>query len=131
LFAIGAGGLSGAGLGGGYPGFIPAVHTDFIFAAITEEMGLLGGIGILLLYVVFIYRGLRVALEARDDFSKLLAAGLTALMGLQSFIIIAGVTKLLPLTGVTLPFVSYGGSSLLANFVIMGMLMNISHEANT
>ncbi|MFZ5632915.1 MAG: FtsW/RodA/SpoVE family cell cycle protein [Bacillota bacterium] len=131
LFAIGAGGLTGTGLGGGYPKFIPAVHTDFIFAAITEELGLLGGVGILLLYVIFVYRGLKVALESRDDFSKLLAFGLTALMGLQAFIIVAGVTKLLPLTGVTLPFISYGGSSLVANFIILGMLMNISHEARS
>ncbi|MFZ5597427.1 MAG: FtsW/RodA/SpoVE family cell cycle protein [Bacillota bacterium] len=131
LFAIGAGGLTGAGLGEGYPGFIPAVHTDFIFSAITEETGLLGGVGIVLLYMIFIYRGLKVALESKDDFSKLLASGLTALLGLQAFIIIAGVTKLLPLTGVTLPFVSYGGSSLVANFIILGMLMNISHEAKS
>lgn len=129
LFAIGAGGMTGSGLGGGYPLYIPAVHTDFIFAAITEEMGLVGGIGIILLYLVFIFRGLSVALESRDDFSKLLASGLTALLGLQAFIIIAGVTKLLPLTGVTLPFISYGGSSLVANFIILGMLLNISHEA--
>lgn len=129
LFAIGAGGITGTGLGGGFPMFIPAVHTDFIFSAITEEMGLLGGIAIVLLYIFFIFRGLKVAMESRDDFSKLLAAGLTALMGLQAFTIIAGVTKLLPLTGVTLPFVSYGGSSLVANFIILGMLMNISHEA--
>lgn len=131
LFAIGAGGLTGAGLGAGYPQFIPAVHTDFIFAAITEETGLMGGLGIILLYMFFVYRGLKVALESRDDFSKLLATGLTALMGLQAFIIIGGVTKLLPLTGVTLPFISYGGSSLVANFIILGMLMNISHEARS
>lgn len=131
LFAIGAGGLTGAGLGAGQPRFIPAVHTDFIFSAITEETGLMGGAGILLLYTVFIYRGLKVALESRDDFSKLLALGLTALMGLQAFIIVAGVTKLLPLTGVTLPFISYGGSSLVANFIILGMLLNISHEARS
>lgn len=131
LFAIGAGGITGTGLGAGYPEFIPAVHTDFIFAAITEETGLLGGVGIVLLYIFFIYRGLKIALMSKDDFSKLLAVGLTSLMGLQAFIIIAGVTKLLPLTGITLPFVSYGGSSLLANFIILGMLMNISHEAES
>ena len=85
--------------------------------------------GIILLYLFFIYRGFRIAISARDDFSALLAGGLTALMGLQSFIIIAGVIKMLPLTGVTLPFVSYGGSSLVANFIILGMLMNISNEA--
>lgn len=129
LFAIGSGGLTGTGLGAGYPMYIPAVHTDFIFAAITEEMGLIGGTGLILLYLIFIFRGLKVAMKARDDFSKLLASGLTALTGLQAFTIIAGVTKLLPLTGVTLPFISYGGSSLVANFIILGMLMNISHEA--
>ncbi len=129
LFALGAGGLIGVGLGAGYPEFIPAIHTDFIFSAITEEMGLLGGVAILLLYLFFIYRGFRISLAAADDFSTMVAGGLTALMGLQAFIIIAGVTKLLPLTGVTLPFVSYGGSSLVANFIIVGMLMNISHES--
>lgn len=131
LFAIGAGGLTGTGLGAGHPMYIPAVHTDFIFAAITEEMGLMGGTGLILLYVFFIFRGLKVAMLARDDFSKLLASGLTALIGLQAFTIIAGVTKLLPLTGVTLPFISYGGSSLVANYIILGMLMNISHEAES
>jgi cell division protein FtsW (lipid II flippase) len=129
LFAIGSGGITGTGLGAGFPKFIPAVHTDFIFSAITEEMGLMGGLGIVLLYLFFIYRGLMIAIQAKDDFSKLLASGLTALMGLQSFIIIGGVTKLLPLTGVTLPFISYGGSSLVANFIILGMLLSISHEA--
>jgi cell division protein FtsW len=129
LFAISAGGFTGAGLGDGYPKFIPAVHTDFIFSAITEELGLMGGMGIILMYMFFVYRGLCIAMAARDNFSALLAGGLTALMGLQSFIIIAGVIKMLPLTGVTLPFVSYGGSSLVANFIILGMLLNISNEA--
>lgn len=129
LFALSAGGLTGDGLGAGYPGFIPAVHTDFIFAAITEELGLMGGAAIIILYMLFVYRGFCIAIRAKDDFSTLLAGGLTALMGLQSFIIIAGVIKMLPLTGVTLPFISYGGSSLVANFIILGMLLNISHEA--
>lgn len=130
LFAIAAGGITGTGLGAGLPRFIPAVHTDFIFAAITEELGLAGGIALLIMYMLFVYRGFVIALTARDDFASLLAAGLTALMGLQAFIIMAGVTKLLPLTGVTLPFVSYGGSSLVANFIIVGLLLNISHEAH-
>ncbi len=128
LFALAAGGLSGSGLGAGLPLFIPAVHTDFIFSAITEELGLAGGLALLIIYMLFVYRGFVIALGARDDFASLLAAGFTALMGLQTFIIIAGVTKLLPLTGVTLPFVSYGGSSLVANFIILGLLLNISHE---
>ncbi len=91
----------------------------------------MGGLGIILLYMFFVYRGLKIALEAKDDFSKLLSSGLTALMALQSLIIIGGVTKLLPLTGVTLPFISYGGSSLVANFIILGMLLGISHEARS
>ncbi|NHM25629.1 FtsW/RodA/SpoVE family cell cycle protein [Desulfofundulus sp. TPOSR] len=128
LFALAAGGLTGSGLGAGLPQFVPAVHTDFIFAAITEELGLAGGLGLLIIYMLFVYRGFVIALAARDDFACLLAAGFTALMGLQTFIIIAGVIKLLPLTGVTLPFVSYGGSSLVANFIILGLLLNISHE---
>ncbi|WP_031516184.1 FtsW/RodA/SpoVE family cell cycle protein [Desulfofalx alkaliphila] len=129
LFAMGSGGVLGSGLGAGRPDLIPAAHTDFIFAAISEEMGLLGGAGIILLFILLIYRGLRIALEAKDDFSALLAAGLTALMGLQVFIILAGVMKLLPLTGITLPFISYGGSSLVANSIILGLLLNVSHKA--
>jgi len=128
MFALAAGGLTGAGLGAGFPHFIPAVHTDFIFAAVTEELGLSGALALLVAYMSLIYRGFIIAMKAGDAFSSLLAAGLTALMGLQSFIIIGGVTKLLPLTGVTLPFISYGGSSLVANFIILGLLLNISHR---
>jgi cell division protein FtsW len=128
LFAISAGGFTGTGLGNGYPNFIPAVHTDFIFAAITEEIGLLGGTGIIILYLLFFYSGFQLAVKAKDEFAALLAGGLTALIGLQTFIIIAGVTKLLPLTGITLPFISYGGSSLVANFIILGLLLVVSQE---
>lgn len=131
LFAIGSGGLIGTGLGAGRPDLIPAVHTDFIFAAVSEEMGLLGGCGIILLFILFIYRGLKTAMGTRDDFSALLAAGLTALMALQVFIIIAGVIKLLPLTGIVLPYMSYGGSSLVANFILLGLLLNVSHGVGT
>ncbi len=130
LFALGSGGLFGSGLGQGLPGLIPAVHTDFIFSAIVEELGLVGGCAVLVLYMCFIFRGFMIALNARNDFTALLATGFTALMGLQTFIIIAGVIKLLPMTGVTLPFISYGGSSLVANFVLLGMLLNVSHEVN-
>ncbi|MDA8235696.1 MAG: FtsW/RodA/SpoVE family cell cycle protein [Clostridia bacterium] len=129
LFAIASGGLVGTGLGLGYPKFIPEVHTDFIFAALTEEMGLLGGIGIILLYIIFLYRGFRIALLAGNGFGMLLAGGLTALLGIQAFTILGGVTKLVPLTGITLPFVSYGGSSLVANFILLGLLLNVSHGA--
>ncbi|MTI79809.1 MAG: FtsW/RodA/SpoVE family cell cycle protein [Firmicutes bacterium] len=131
LFAIGSGGIIGAGLGAGKPGLIPAVHTDFIFAAVVEEMGLVGGIGIIILFLIFVYRGLKIAIQAKDQFSALMAVGLTSLMGLQVFIIIAGVIKLLPLTGVTLPYMSYGGSSLVVNFLLLGLLLNVSHKAGT
>ncbi|MBM7855747.1 cell division protein FtsW [Desulfohalotomaculum tongense] len=129
LFAIGSGGILGTGLGAGKPDLIPAVHTDFIFAAICEEMGLLGGLGIIILFLLFIYRGFKIALQARDDFSALMAAGLTSLTGLQVFIIVAGVIKLLPLTGITMPYISYGGSSLVVNFILLGLLLNVSHRA--
>ncbi len=129
LFAIASGGLVGVGLGAGNPNLIPAVHTDFIFSAVCEEMGLLGGGGVIILFILLVYRGLKIALAAQDEFSSLLAAGLTALMGLQAFIIIAGVIKLLPLTGVTLPYISYGGSSLVVNYIILGLLLNVSHKA--
>ncbi len=114
-------------LGQGSPWLIPAVHTDFIFAAICEEMGLAGGIGILFLFILFICRGIKIALSVSDEFLILLTAGLTALIALQMFIIIAGVIKLLPLTGIVLPYVSYGGSALLANFILLGLLLNILH----
>ena len=129
LFAIGSGGVLGTGLGQGYPNYIPAVHTDIIFSACCEELGLAGGAAITVLFMVLIYRGLRIALQAKDDFAALAGSGLTALLGLQAFIILAGVTGLLPLTGVTLPFISYGGSSLVANFILLGLLLNISNEA--
>ncbi|NLO89412.1 MAG: FtsW/RodA/SpoVE family cell cycle protein [Clostridia bacterium] len=126
LLAFGYGGLTGAGLGEGFPHFIPAVHTDFIFAAAAEELGLAGALALLMVYILLIYLGFKIAARARDNFSKLLAAGFTSLMALQIFIIIGGTTKLLPLTGVTLPFLSYGGSSLVSNCIIVGLLMNIS-----
>lgn len=128
LYAIVAGGIFGTGLDAGFPGYIPAVHTDFIFSAVCEETGLLGGLGILILYMILVARGFKIALTSRDDYSSLMAAGFTALLGLQVLIITAGVTKLLPMTGITLPFISYGGSSLVANFILAGMLLNISGE---
>lgn len=128
LFAIGSGGLFGSGLGSGKASVIPAVHTDFIFAAITEELGLIGGIGIIILYILLIYRGFRIALKAKNDFGMMLATGLTCLLAIQTFIILGGVIKFIPLTGITLPFISYGGSSLLANFFLIGLLCSISHR---
>ncbi|MDD3652949.1 MAG: FtsW/RodA/SpoVE family cell cycle protein [Desulfotomaculaceae bacterium] len=129
LFAINSGGILGTGFGQGYPEYIPAVHTDFIFSAICEEMGLLGGTGIIILFMIYVFRGIKIALKTKDEFAALAASGLTALLAIQAFIIISGVTKLLPLTGITLPYISYGGSSLVANFILLGFLLNISHEA--
>jgi peptidoglycan glycosyltransferase len=134
LYAFARGGLVGEGLGQGLPAIngqlpIPAVHTDMIFAAIGEELGLVGGVALLGLVAVVMARGLRIAIVARDDFSTMLAAGLTAGLVLQSLIIIGGNLKVVPLTGITLPFVSYGGSSLLASFVVVGLLLSISHRS--
>jgi cell division protein FtsW (lipid II flippase) len=125
-FALAAGGIGGSGLGRGEPNDIPYASTDFVFAAIGEELGMLGAAGVLLLYVVLVGKGLKTATEQRDGFGKLLAAGLSAILGLQAFIIVGGVTRVIPLTGITLPFVSYGGSSLVANFVLLGLLVRIS-----
>jgi cell division protein FtsW (lipid II flippase) len=125
-FGLASGGLVGAGLGRGAPYLIPFAATDFVFAAIGEELGLLGTTAILLLYVVFVGRGLAIALRCGDGFGKLLATGLATTIALQTFVIVGGVTRVIPLTGVTLPFVSYGGSSLVANFVILALLVRIS-----
>ncbi len=127
-FGLASGGITGTGPGRGYPQRVPAAETDFIFATIGEELGLLGATALLIAFVLMIGSGLRAALGARRPFSKLLATGLTGLLGVQAFIIIAGVTRVLPLTGVTLPFVSYGGSSLLANYAILALIVRISDE---
>lgn len=126
LFAIGSGGFFGTGLGLGRPDFIPEVQSDFIFAAICEEMGVFGGIAVILLYFIFIYRGFKIALMARQPFHKTVALGITLVFALQTFIILGGVIKLIPMTGITLPFVSYGGSSLVTGFISLGVLQAIS-----
>ena len=125
-FALAFGGITGTGPGLGSPGRIPAAETDFIFAAIGEELGLLGTTAVLVSFLLMVGTGLRIALRADTPFDKLLAAGLTAILGIQSFIIIGGVIRLVPLTGITLPFVSYGGSSLVANYILLALLMRIS-----
>lgn len=130
LFALGTGGVTGTGLGFGRPQDIPFSETDAIFSVIGEELGLLGATALLLAYVLLVARGFKIALTARDEFSTLLASGLTVIVGLQTFVIIGGLTRLVPLTGITLPFVSYGGSSLLANYVIIALLLRVSHESH-
>lgn len=127
-FGMASGGLTGAGPGRGDPDRVPIAETDFIFATISEELGLLGGTAILIAYVLMIGSGLRIAIRSHRVFDKLLAVGLTTLLGFQAFIIIGGVIRLMPLTGVTLPFVSYGGSSLLANYILLALLIRISDE---
>jgi len=129
VFNIADGGLLGTGLGAGFAQTIPEVETDFVFSAIASELGLLGATAVLLAFLAFTYRGTKIALLAEDDASKLLAFGLTAMFALQTLIIVGGVTKAIPLTGITLPFVSYGGSSVVGNFLLTGLLLLVSERA--
>jgi cell division protein FtsW (lipid II flippase) len=131
LMAIADGGLIGSGIGQGIPNSIPVVYTDFTYAAIVEEWGLLGAVGLMSALLVIILRGLRLAtLLQHRPFHAFLAAGLCITLSIQSLIIISGTLNLIPLTGVTLPFVSYGGSSLLTSFIIVGLLLALSREAS-
>jgi cell division protein FtsW (lipid II flippase) len=138
LYSIGHGGYGGTGLGKGtfftlsdHPRpIIPSLNTDFIFSALAQEIGLIGAAGLLLIYMVFVLRGIRISLLAQDGFSKLLAAGLTFGFALQTFIIVGGVLRIIPLTGITLPLVSYGGSSVVANFLLLAGLLLVSNRAN-
>jgi peptidoglycan glycosyltransferase len=130
LFAIAAGGIFGTGPGLGSPQRIPEAATDFIFAAIAEELGLLGAAAVILAFLLIVGTGLRVAIRCERDFEKLLAAGLAVTLGIQTFVIIGGVTRIIPLTGITLPFISYGGSSLIANYVLLALLLRISNDSN-
>ncbi|HEY6565926.1 MAG TPA: FtsW/RodA/SpoVE family cell cycle protein, partial [Actinomycetota bacterium] len=125
-FALASGGIVGTGLGQGSPTLIPYVGSDFIFAAFGEELGMIGAGSLLLLYLILIARGLRVGMERSDAFGKLLATGLTTILALQTFAIVAGVTRLIPLTGVPLPLVSYGGSSRVATFIMLALLIRVS-----
>ena len=126
LFAIGSGSFLGTGIGAGRPDLIPAVKTDFIFSAICEEMGILSGIAVILLYFILFYRGAKIALNIKERFYKALSLGISVMFGVQTFIIIGGVIKLIPLTGITLPFISYGGSSLITSFILLGILQAMS-----
>ena len=129
MFALAAGGLSGTGLSLGTPQRIPVVTSDFIFSAIGEELGLFGTTAVLAAILLMVGAGLRIAVRADSGFEKLLAVGLTTILAVQSFIIIGGVIRVVPLTGVTLPFVSYGGSSLVANYILLALLLRISSDS--
>lgn len=128
LFAIGEGGFFGTGIGLGHPEFIPEVHTDFIFSAICEEMGIFTGIAVIMLFMVMVYRGIKITLEQSNLFYRILALGITSIIGFQAFIILGGVIKMIPLTGITLPFVSYGGSSLISSFIALAILQVASED---
>jgi len=137
LYSIGNGGFGGAGLGkgtftttDGRP-LIPYVNSDFIYSALAQELGLVGAAALLLVFMLFVARGMKIALQADDGFSKLLAAGLTFGFALQTFIIVGGVLRIIPLTGITLPFISYGGSSVVANFLLLAGLLLVSNRANS
>ena len=136
LYSIGHGGFGGTGLGHGIfigqtgQQVIPDLNTDFIYSALAQELGLVGVAALLLLYMAFVLRGFRIALAATDGFSKLLAAGLSFSFAFQTFVIVGGITRVIPLTGITLPFVSYGGSSVVANFLLVAGLLLISNRAN-
>jgi len=136
LYSIAHGGFGGTGLGHGIvtgptgKQVFPDLNTGFLYSALAQELGLVGAAAILLLYMAFVLRGFRIALAASDGFSKLLAAGLSFGFAFQTFVIVGGITRVIPLTGITLPFVSYGGSSVIANFLLVAGLLLISHRAN-
>ncbi|HLR21641.1 MAG TPA: FtsW/RodA/SpoVE family cell cycle protein [Tissierellaceae bacterium] len=128
LFALAEGGFFGTGLGLGHPYFIPLAYNDFIFPAIVEEMGIFTGIGIIMLFMILVYRGFKIAIIQDYKFYRILALGISVLFGIQSFIILGGVLKLIPLTGITLPFMAYGGTSILSSFIALGILQVASED---
>lgn len=128
-YALGSGGIAGTGLGLGQPWRVPLASTDYMFTSIGEELGLVGSIGVIAAFMLFVGSGYRIAVDAARPFTKLFAAGIATIIGLQTFLIIGGVTRVIPLTGISLPFVSYGGSSLVANFALLAILLRISDES--
>lgn len=131
LFALASGGIVGTGLGFGHPDLVPAAHTDLILAAIGEELGYVGVVCVVVLYTLLVAWGFRVALRVQATFSRLVAAGASTVLGVQTVLILGGSLRFVPLTGITLPFVSYGGSSVVSNFVLLGLLLAISHRGET
>jgi cell division protein FtsW (lipid II flippase) len=126
VYAFAGGDVLGTGLGRGYPGYIPAVQTDFVFAAIGEELGTVGAFAIIAFYIALTVRGLRISVRQPADYGMLLGVGMTAILSVQSLVIMAGNLAMIPITGITLPFVSYGGSSIIVNFVLIGILLCLS-----